>query len=52
MRSAVHAALLNVAGQVSPKDEYFSPKRIAEKYWELYAQEKSAWTFDLDVLGA
>lgn len=46
----IHIALLNVAGQVSPEDKDFNPPRIAKKYWELYDQEKSAWTFDLDVL--
>jgi hypothetical protein len=40
-----------VAGVVSPEDKYFNPPLIAERFWELYDQEKSAWTFDLDILG-
>jgi len=47
----IHIALLNVAGVVSPEDKYFNPPLIADRYWELYDQEKSAWTFDLDILG-
>jgi len=46
----VHVALLNVGGQVSKEDKYLNPTAIAEKFWELYAQEKEAWTLDLDVL--
>ncbi|KUJ13098.1 putative short-chain alcohol dehydrogenase [Mollisia scopiformis] len=48
----IHIALLNVGGVVSPEDTYLNPPAIAEKFWELYAQEKSAWTFDLEILGA
>ncbi|PVH76941.1 hypothetical protein DL98DRAFT_517649 [Cadophora sp. DSE1049] len=47
----VHCALLNVGGQVSEDDKVFNPAAIAEKFWELYDQEKEAWTLDLDVLG-
>lgn len=47
----VHCALLNVGGQVSEDDKVFNPTAIAEKFWELYDQEKEAWTLDLDVLG-
>lgn len=48
---AIHIALLNVGGQVSKEDKFFNPDSIAKKYWELYSQEKSAWTKELDVLG-
>jgi len=47
----VHCALLNIAGQVSEDDKVFNPTNLAEKFWELYDQEKEAWTLDLDVLG-
>ncbi len=47
----VHVALLNVGGQVSKEDKYFNPPAIAEKFWELYEQEKGKWTLDLDLLG-
>jgi len=46
----VHIALLNVGGQVSVEDKYLNPPAIAEKFWELYSQEKPAWTLDLDIL--
>ncbi|KAG4433582.1 hypothetical protein IFR05_010929 [Cadophora sp. M221] len=48
----VHCALLNVGGQVSEDDKFLNPTAIAEKFWELYDQEKEAWTLDLDVMGA
>ncbi|KAF8848993.1 NAD(P)-binding protein [Acephala macrosclerotiorum] len=48
----VHIALLNVGGPVSPEDKYLNPPAIAEKFWELYSQEKSARTLDLEILGA
>lgn len=46
----IHIALLNVGGVVSPEDKSLNPPAIAEKFWELYSQEKSAWTLDLDML--
>ena len=32
-----------------PKDGLLQPEDIAESYWALYAQKRSAWTFELDV---
>ncbi|KAH7360893.1 hypothetical protein BKA65DRAFT_194687 [Rhexocercosporidium sp. MPI-PUGE-AT-0058] len=46
----VHCALLNVGGQVSEEDKFYNPTAIAENFWDLYDQEKEAWTLDLDVL--
>ena len=46
----IHLALLNVGGIVSKEDKYLNPDAIAERYWDLYAQKKEEWTFDLDVL--
>jgi len=46
----VHIATLNVGGQVSKEHRYFNQPAIAEKFWELYEQERDAWTFGLDVL--
>lgn len=46
----VHIALLNVGGLVSWDDRWFNPPAIARKFWELYEQEKDAWTLDLDLL--
>lgn len=46
----VHIALLNVGGPVSQEDAYLNPPAIAEKFWELYSQEKEDWTGELNVL--
>jgi NAD(P)-dependent dehydrogenase (short-subunit alcohol dehydrogenase family) len=32
-----------------PKDGLLQPEDIAECYWAIYAQKRSAWTFELDV---
>ncbi|KAM0144699.1 hypothetical protein ACHAP3_000731 [Botrytis cinerea] len=45
----VHIALLNVAGHVSPEHKYLNPPAIAQKFWDLYQQEKKDWTLDLEV---
>jgi len=47
----VHIALLNVGGQVTETSEWFSPKIVADKYWELYCQQRDAWKGELSVLG-
>jgi NAD(P)-dependent dehydrogenase (short-subunit alcohol dehydrogenase family) len=31
------------------EDAILSPEAIAEEYWRLHAQHRSAWTFELDV---
>jgi hypothetical protein len=32
-----------------PPDGLLAPDAIAESYWALHAQPRSAWTFELDV---
>lgn len=32
-----------------PKDGLLQPDDIAESYWALHAQKRSAWTFEIDV---
>lgn len=32
-----------------PKDGLLQPDDIAENYWSLHAQRRSAWTFEIDV---
>src|SRR5262249_1620617 len=32
-----------------PKDGLLAPDDIAENYWHLHRQNRSAWTFELDV---
>ncbi len=32
-----------------PKDGILQPAEIAEAYWQLYNQHKSAWTFEIDL---
>ncbi len=32
-----------------PKDGILKPEHIAENYWQLHAQPRDAWTFELDL---
>ena len=32
-----------------PKDGLLQPTDIAETYWAIHAQKRSAWTFEVDV---
>jgi hypothetical protein len=52
MQTDIHFALLNVEGQVSAESRDFNPTLIAEEFWKIYEQDKSAWTFDRDVLSS
>jgi 3'-phosphoadenosine 5'-phosphosulfate sulfotransferase (PAPS reductase)/FAD synthetase len=45
----IHIALLYVDGAVSPDETKNNPANIAEKFWELYAQEKGAWKGEMTV---
>jgi hypothetical protein len=47
-RSGVHVAVLVVNNIVYP--EKGDPETIAEKFWELYVQERGQWTRSEDVL--
>jgi len=33
----------------APKESFLSPDAIAETYWQLARQDRSAWTFELDL---
>jgi NAD(P)-dependent dehydrogenase (short-subunit alcohol dehydrogenase family) len=33
----------------APKEAFLSPDAIAESYWQLSQQDRSAWTFELDL---
>jgi hypothetical protein len=33
----------------SQPDENISPDQIAEEYWRLHTQQRSAWTQELDL---
>jgi len=37
--------------QAGNEDKFLNPKAIAEKFWELYSQEKSEWGLELAMLG-
>jgi NAD(P)-dependent dehydrogenase (short-subunit alcohol dehydrogenase family) len=39
----VHVGTVAVGGHVTPESEVFSPKKIAERFWVLYGQEKERW---------
>jgi len=32
-----------------PDDAFLRPTAIAEAYWQLVQQDRSAWTFELDL---
>ena len=38
-----------VRAMVSDKSTLLSPEAIAETYWQLHKQDKSAWTQELDL---
>lgn len=48
--SGIHIAYIVVGGQVSPENKLLNPSHIAERTWELFAQEKSKWTRNIDIL--
>jgi hypothetical protein len=31
--------------------KYFNPRAIAERVWEVYAQEEKDWTLDVTISG-
>ena len=33
----------------APKESFLSPDAIAETYWQIASQDRSAWTFELDL---
>ncbi|MUV90114.1 SDR family NAD(P)-dependent oxidoreductase [Halapricum sp. CBA1109] len=53
----VHVAHVVIDGQILPPDgpgdrdesEFLDPDTIAESYWHLVEQDRSAWTLELDV---
>lgn len=47
----IHVAHVLVDGQIGkePGDTKLQPASIAEAYWHLHCQEKSAWTQELDL---
>jgi hypothetical protein len=45
----VHIAQLYVAGNMSPEDKIRSPELVAEKFLELYMQEKADWSLHMEI---
>jgi hypothetical protein len=53
----IHVAHVVVDGQIlgtggetgSPDEEYLDPDAIAETYWHLIEQDRSAWTLEVDL---
>src|SRR5690606_33082306 len=33
----------------APQESFLSPDAIAETYWQIASQDRSAWTFELDL---
>jgi len=42
-----HVATVTVCGLVTETDPKWSPKLIAEKYWELYEEKEGDWTWEI-----
>ncbi|KAJ8600928.1 hypothetical protein CTAYLR_005049 [Chrysophaeum taylorii] len=45
----VHVCLAIIDGAVGKGEGRIDPDSIANTYWNLYSQDKSCWTFELDV---
>jgi NAD(P)-dependent dehydrogenase (short-subunit alcohol dehydrogenase family) len=47
----IHVAHVIIDGGIgeNPEESQLSPDAIAESYWHLHKQHKSAWTLELDV---
>jgi len=56
----IHVAHVVIDGQIETpevrelqpdrdEDEYLDPDAIADSYWHLVTQDRSAWTLELDV---
>jgi hypothetical protein len=37
------------SAELKPKDGLLDPEAIAENYWRLHVQPRSAWTHELDL---
>ncbi|KAL7947559.1 NAD(P)-binding protein [Trichoderma barbatum] len=47
--SGIHICLLAVAGTVADENPNLNTKNISNKAWDLYSQEKSAWTEEIRI---
>jgi hypothetical protein len=45
----IHVAIVSPCGVVSPKYKYLNPSNIAQKAWDLYAEEKGHFTLETRV---
>jgi NAD(P)-dependent dehydrogenase (short-subunit alcohol dehydrogenase family) len=45
----IHVGHVVVDGQIGHSPKHLSPDAIADCYWELHRQDKSAWTFEVDL---
>ncbi len=47
----IHVGHVVIDGHIGEKDDasYLSPDAIAETYWTLHTQERSAWSFEIDL---
>ena len=48
-RKDVHIGQLYVSGNVSPEDKTRSSELFAEKFLELYMQEKADWSLGMEI---
>ncbi|KAH0495966.1 hypothetical protein TgHK011_009489 [Trichoderma gracile] len=45
----IHVCLLTVAGTVAEENPNLNNKNVANKAWELYSQDKGAWTQEIRI---
>ena len=45
----IRSNMPKVYAERMPKDGILKPEHIAESYWQLHAQPRDAWTFELDL---
>lgn len=45
----VHVGSVNIGGIISDDDPDMNARLIASKLWDLYAQEKENWTFEIKI---
>lgn len=45
----IHLTVINICGYVAPTGR-FSAQVIAEKYWEIHAQERKDWAFEFNYV--
>ena len=45
----VHVGVINVAGPVTPEDEWRNPRNIAQKTWEWFEGSRVTPSFEVEI---